>query len=357
MKILIFAGGTGTRMWPLSRKSLPKQFIKMFNGKSTLELAVNRVKSFGLENIYVSTLQKYIPLVKKTVPNLKPKNIIGEPDLRNVAPAIGYNLIRLRAQGYKGPVAILWADHLMKNKDNFLEILRKGRDLVKKNPNQIVFFGEKPRFANNNLGWIHIGKKIQSGAYKFIEWYYKPTVKKCNKMFTSGKWLWNPGYFLMDLDFALSLYEKLQPEMYKKLVKMEKAIGTKKETVVVKNIYPTLERIHFDKAILEKIPPEKAVVVKTNMGWSDPGTLYALKEALVKQKDKNLTEGTVYTKNTRDSLIINKEKKKLVATVGLEGVAVVNTENVTLVVPKDSILEVTELIKELKENPKLKKYI
>ena len=223
MKILIFAGGTGTRMWPLSRRSFPKQFIKMFDGKSTLELAVDRVKVFGIENIYVSTLQEYISMVKKDVPSLKTKNIIGEPDLRNVAPAIGYNLVRLRAQGYKGPVAILWADHLMKNKDNFLEILRKGRDLVKENSEQIVFFGEKPRFANNNLGWIHIGKQLQPGVHKFTEWHYKPPVKECNKMFKSGEWLWNPGYFLMDLDFALSLYETLQPKMYKKLVKIEKA--------------------------------------------------------------------------------------------------------------------------------------
>lgn len=356
MKILIFAGGTGTRMWPLSRSSLPKQFIKMFNGKSTLQLAVERVKSFGLENIYISTLQRYVPLVKENLPNIKPKNIVGEPDLRNVAPAIGYNLIRLRAQGYRGPVAVLWADHLMKNEKNFLEILKKGESLVKKNPNQVIFFGEKPRFANNNLGWIHTGKVIQLGVFQFKEWHYKPPTETCNKMFASGEWFWNPGYFLMDLDFAISLYEDLQPEMYKKLTKIEKAIGTKREKEVINKVYPTLEKIHFDKAILEKVPSNKAVVIKANMGWSDPGTLYALKEALVKQRDKNLEEGNVYTKNTKDSLIINKEKNKLVATVGLESVAVVNTKDVTLVVPKDSILEVSELIKELKEDTKFKKY-
>ncbi|MFZ2664541.1 MAG: sugar phosphate nucleotidyltransferase, partial [Patescibacteria group bacterium] len=107
MKIIIFAGGVGTRLWPLSRKSFPKQFIKMFNGKSTIELAVRRVKSFGNENIYISTLNTYVPLVRKYFPKIPRKNIVGEPALRNVAPAIGYNLIRLRKQGYKGPVAIL----------------------------------------------------------------------------------------------------------------------------------------------------------------------------------------------------------------------------------------------------------
>lgn len=358
MKILIFAGGVGTRLWPLSRKSFPKQFIKMFNGKSTIELAVRRVKSFGYKNIYISTLNTYVPLVKKYFPFIPRKNIIGESALRNVAPAIGYNLIRLRKQGYTGPVAILWADHLIQNEKNFVEILKTGEKLIRKNPRRLVFVGIKPRFANNNLGWIHIGKSVEPKAYKFIEWHYKPPMNKCIKMFKSGKWFWNSGYFIMDLDYALSLYEKLQPDMYKDLVKIEKSIGTKKEKNIVKKIYPTFKKIHFDNAIAEKVYSNQAVVIKADLGeWSDPGTLYALKEALIKKKEENLVKGNVFFFETKDSLLINEERSKFLATVGLEGFVVVNTKDVLLVVPKDKVREVSDLIKEMENNPKSRKYL
>ncbi len=212
MKIIIFAGGAGTRMWPLSRKSFPKQFIKMFNGKSTLELAVKRVKSFGYENVFISTLQQYVPLTKKYLPKIPQKNIIGEPALRNLAPAVGYNLIRLRSHGYKGPVAILWADHLIKNEDEFVKTIKEAEKICVENPDKIIFIGKKPRFANNNLGWIHIGEKISANLFKYKEWSYKPSIEKCEKMFKSKEWLWNTGYFIMDIDLGCSFYEKFQPK-------------------------------------------------------------------------------------------------------------------------------------------------
>lgn len=358
MKVIIFAGGVGTRLWPLSRKAFPKQFIKMFNGKSTIELAVERVKKFGYENIYISTAQAYIPLVKKYFPKLSPKNIIGEPELRNVAPAIGYSLIVLRKRGYKGPVAVLWADHLIKDEKNFVPVLKKGETLIADNPNRLVFVGVKPRFANNNLGWIQKGEKIDDGVHKFMSWKYRPEVQVCKEMFNSGEWFWNPGYFIMDVDYVLSLYKKFQPKMYTGLRQIEKSIGGKNEKKTISRIYPTLEKIHFDTAIAEKIPPHNAIVIEADLeGWSDPGTLYALKEALSVEKDANLARGRVSSFQTKDSLIINEEKNKLVATVGLEGFVVVNTKDVLLVVPKDKVREVTELLNQMASNKKHTKFL
>jgi len=357
MKIIIFAGGIGTRMWPLSRKSFPKQFIKMFNGKSTLELAVNRVKSFGFENIYVSTLQEYLPLTKKYLTKIPSKNIIGEPALRNVAPAVGYNLIKLRSKGYKGPVAILWADHLIKNEEVFLKTLKEAEELSIKNPNKIIFVGKKPRFANNNLGWIHFGKKISGKSFEYKEWRYKPDVKECNHIFSTKEWFWNTGYFIMDLDFGVSLFEKYQPEMYQSLMEIEKSFETKKEKSTVKKIYPTLEKIHFDNAIAMKVNTQEAIILETEMEWSDPGTLYALKESLTSKEKENLVMGNVLFKDTEDSLIINEEKSKLLVTLGVTGTAVINTKDVTLVVPKDKVKDISDFLKEFENDKKLQKYL
>ena len=170
-------------------------------------------------------------------------------------------------------------------------------------------------------------------------------------MFESKEWLWNPGYFILDLEHTISLYEKLVPEMYKGLQKIEEAIGTADEEKVLKEIYPILESIHFDNAIAERIPADGAVVVKSDLGWSDPGTLYALKEAIEKNLDKNVTEGNVAELDTKDSIIINKDKNRLTAVIGLEGFVVINMGDVTLVVHKDKVLDISKIVEKIGENP------
>lgn len=355
MKFVIFAGGTGTRLWPLSRKKLPKQFKKIFNKKSTLQLAVERIKGkFDVSDIYISTNQAYVPLVKEQLPTLPDSHIVGEPEKRNVGPAVGYNLIRLRKEGYCGPVAILWADHLMDNVDNFVEVLKKGETLVKENPDRLVFIGERPRYPESNLGWIHVGAEIKKGEYEFKAWCYKPSLEKCNQMFASGQWYWNPGYFVVDLEFTLNLYETYVPEMYQQLVEIERALKTSEQEKTIERIYPQLDSIHFDR-IIEKVPPDQAVVLCTDLGWSDPGTFYAFKEVLAGSGRENATQGLTVELCTTDSLIINEEKEKLVATVGLDGMIVVNTPEVLLVVHKDDVSKVTELVKKM-EKTELKRF-
>jgi mannose-1-phosphate guanylyltransferase len=359
MKLIIFAGGTGTRLWPLSRRALPKQFIRMFNGKSTLELAIDRVApAFGLENIFVSTNQEYKSFVAEQLPKLPRENIIGEPEKRDLAPAVGLNLIHLKKRGYSGPVALLWADHLMDNEPRFIESLKEAAEICSNDPKKVVFISEKPRFPNNNLGWIHFGKKNADGSYKFVGWKYKPDYDVCENMFESGEWDWNPGYMVEDIDNALDLYEQHAPDIYEKLQVIHDALGTNREASTIAKVYPTMPKIHHDNAIAERINPKDAAVVRCNMGWSDPGTLYALKEALTKHETHNLEMGSgpIKTHDTSDSLVVNEEKGKMVAIVGLSGMVVVNTPDVLIVVPKTEILKVSSLVSTLAEDPKTNKY-
>ena len=357
MKAIIFAGGAGTRLWPLSRKNSPKQFGRIFNGKSTLQLAVERITDlFSYDDIYISTNEQYVATVKEQLPKIPVSNIIAEPEKRDVAPAVGYNFVKLRKEGYKGPIAILWADHLIKRPQQFLWSLKQGEQIVRKNPKQFVMIGEHPRYAENNLGWIKMGQKIKDKLYEFRAWKYRPEPAECQKMFASGEWVWNPGYWIVDLDFTLSLYERYVPSMYQQLLVIEAALGTIREAKVLKRIYPTLEETHFDNAIMEKIPPEYAVVLTPNMGWSDPGTLYALKEALTEKASDNLERGLVYNLGTKGSLVVNEVENKILATIGLEDLIVVNTEDAIVVVPKELVSQVKELVKKLETDPKLKKY-
>lgn len=342
MKLVIFAGGIGSRMWPLSRENAPKQFDKIFGGKSTLQLAISRVKKdFGMENIYIQTVANFKDQVLSQIPGILEENIIVEPARRNLAPAVCLATLRLKEAGYEGPMALLWADHLMKRPDEFVSALKTGEKLIRKKPDRFVFLAEKPRFANNNLGWVKTGKTlggINSHSYFTFEgWKYKPEALDCREMFDSGEWFWNPGYFITSVGFLYSQYEDLAAHILDK---------------VKEGCYEEAEKTSFDRAIVEKVNLENAVVVKTNMEWSDPGTLYALKEALETEKEENVIQGEVATINSRDCLLYNFEQDKILAGIGLDGLVVVNTPDALVVVSKDEVVNITSLVNQLKEEGK-----
>jgi mannose-1-phosphate guanylyltransferase len=265
--------------------------------------------------------------------------------------------MRLRKQGYKGPVALLWADHLIKNVDEYLNLLKVSCDYVRKNPEKLLFVGEKPRFAWDNGGWIKFGKNIGGKFFDYKDWIYKPGLEKAIEMFESGEWVWNSGYVVEDLGFALSLFKKFQPQLYDGLEKIYGALDTEKEAKIIKEVYPNLPKISHDAAISQNVSLHQAVVYFADMGWSDPGTLYALKEALVPNESDNLEYGITRLTNSKDTMIYNLEDNKLVAGIGLEGMVVVNTKDAVLVAPKDKVLQISKLVESLLEDPRLKDFV
>lgn len=341
MKIVIFAGGAGTRLWPISRSASPKQFEKLQNNTSTLQMALERVRSFGLDNIYISTNKSYTHLIEEQVADVAHHHIFTEPAKRDLAAAVGLTLLRMKAAGESGTVGIIWSDHFMDYPEVFTSALQEAETLIAENPKQFVFLGETPRFANQNLGWIHLGDQIEGRRYKFEGWKYRPELTQCQEMFKSGEWMWNPGYFVFDIDFCLSLYEEHQPEMYASLKQMVADEELLLET------YHSLPAMSFDNAIVEHLAPEQATVLKVALGWSDPGTLYAMKEALIGGGTDNFTKGQVIARSTTDSFIFNEESDKLVTTIGLDGMIVVNTKDAILVCHKDSVPEIKPLLKDI----------
>lgn len=346
MNIVIFAGGAGTRLWPLSRKNSPKQFEVLKDDKSTLQMAIERIAEFGMDNVYISTNDKYVPLVQKQITNLHEGHIFPEPAKRDLTAAIGLTLLRLKNKGVTGTISVLWADHFMDNPENFTAALKEGEQLITEKSDRIIFLGEKARFANHNLGWIKVGEPVSGKVYEFKEWKYRPDIETCKKMAESHEWVWNPGYFIFDIDFMLGLYKKFQPEM---LAQLEAMVGDEEK---IKADYPNVESIHFDKAILERIDPSDAVVMKVDLGWSDPGTLYALKEALTNSEEENYVKGNAMMRSTTDSFVYNEEETKLVSTIGLDGMIVINTKDALLVCHKDAVPNITDLLDDFKKENK-----
>lgn len=356
MKIVIFAGGTGRRLWPLSRQKSPKQFEPIIGTKSTLQLAVERVQdTYGAKNIFVSTNEQYVEMVQQQLPQLPSTNVIGEPMRRDLAAAVGLAMAHLAhaSEQPEEPVAILWGDNYMNQVANFLQVMATAEQLLLAQEASILFIGETPRFANENLGWLGLGEEIGridgQAYYRFDSLTYKPPLPECRHMFANGKHVWNTGYFVTTIGFVQAQYQQHQPQMWSRLAEIEAAIGQPHYQETLHQLYPQLAEMSFDDAILHYVAPEQALVLHSEMGWSDPGTLYALKEAVNPNSQENVTKGLILDHQSQDCLIYNYEAHKLVAAVGLAGMIVVNMEDALLVVHKDHIPLVKELVNGLEE--------
>lgn len=355
MKVVIFAGGVGSRLWPLSRKNTPKQFEKIIGDKSTLQLAAQRLQpDFPFQDIYVSTGAKYKDIVSEQLPQLPSDHVIGEPMMRDVGPAVGLMTGILLKEAPNEPMAILWSDHLVKREEHFRKILQTAGELIKEDPNKIVFVAQKPRFASENLGWIDFAepsfKKNDLQFCAFAGFKYRPDGETAKQYFTSGHHAWNLGYFVTTPAFLWEQYRKFAPEVHAGLTEIISAWKTPEFESVLERVYPTLEKIHFDNAILERLDPKDALVISENIEWSDIGAWEALKEAMADSNEENVTKGDVILEDSKDSLIFNLENKMVVG-IDLEEMIVVNTGDVLLVCPKNSVPKIKKFVEKLSGTP------
>ncbi len=349
MKAIIFAGGAGTRLWPLSRKKSPKQFEKIIGNKSTLQLAVERLRpDFEYKDIYISTNVLYYATVKKQLPYIPHSNFILEPEKKDVGPAIALVMGILNKKFPHEPVAILWSDHLVKHVALFKKILFYAGDYVVKNKNTIVFIGHKPRYASANLGYIHIGKEIQKSkhisVFEFEGMKYRPDEKTAKTFFSLGTYAWNLGYFVTTPHFILESYRRFAPNVFRNTENILKTYGTKNFVQTLKRMYGMVESINFDNAILENLDKKNGVVIVEDIGWSDIGAWEALKEALEQYPYENIIRGKVYLEHVRDSLIYNYDEKKLIVGIDLDEHIIVNTSDVILVAKKTSVGKIKTLV-------------
>lgn len=355
MNIAIFAGGVGTRLWPLSRQNTPKQFEKIVGEKSTLQLAVDRLlPDFKLENVYISTGKKYENTIKSHVHNIPKDNFIFEPATRDVGPAVGLAMAIIGKSHPSTPAAIIWSDHFVKKERRFREVLKMGEDLVTKNPNSLILIGQKARFANQNLGWIEFGKEKSqikgTKVFDFKRTVYRPSLEETEKFYRSRDFAWNPGYFVTTPHFILSQYKKFVPEMWEGLMVIQEAVGTDRYEKTLDRIYPTLEKISFDNAVLERIDPKHISVIASDLGWSDVGAWEALKEALELSTHENVTRGKVMLNDSQDNLAFN-YTDQLTVGIDLDKMIIINTDDVLLICHKNSVPKIKKLVESLAGTP------
>jgi len=351
MRIIIFAGGVGSRLWPLSRKNTPKQFGKIIGDKSTLQDAVERLQpAFSPKDIYIATGARYQDVVTEQLAELPKENFIFEPVMRDVGPAIGLTSFLMDKQDPDEPIAIIWSDHMVRNVAAFQNALLSAEALVKNNESNFVFVAQQPRFANQNVGWIELGDKMgdMQGIpyYQFNKLKYRPKLSQAEDFFTNKNYVWNLGYFVTTPRFLTALFKEYVPDMSAKLEKIKQAFGTPHYEKTLGEVYPQMEKISFDDAILEKLSTEKIFVISEDLGWSDIGAWEALKEALAGKVTENVTKGNVMLEDSTDSLVFN-YGEQLIVGIDMNEMVIVNTHDVLMVCPKNSVPKIKQFVERL----------
>ncbi|HSW98132.1 MAG TPA: sugar phosphate nucleotidyltransferase [Candidatus Saccharimonadales bacterium] len=352
MKVVIFAGGIGTRLWPLSRRNTPKQFEKIIGDKSTLQETVNRlIPDIDYSDIYIATGKRYESIITDQLLPIPKENFIFEPQMRDVGPAIGLVAALLQKKFPDEPVAILWSDHLVKNIAAFKNALSLAEEAIKTEKSKFVFIAQKPRFANQNMGWIEVGEEIDQKEdvkmYSFKSFRYRPTLTEAITFYNHKNFVWNLGYFVSTPRYLSSLFETFAVQMHTELAEIGNAWGTSSFENVLESKYPELEKISFDDLILIKMNPSGILVISADLEWSDVGAWESLKEALSDRDEDIVTKGNVLVEDSQDSLVFNYTKQLLVG-IDLNQMLVINTEDVVLVCPKTSVPKIKKLVEKLK---------
>ncbi len=353
MFAVIMAGGSGTRFWPLSREKMPKQLLKIGAEDTLIQETVKRVLPLiKREDIFIVTSHGISDAINTQLSakfgETWDRNFILEPEARNTAPALGLAALHLNRIDPEGIMVVFSADHSIRKADEFLNLLRKAGNAAF--DDYLVTLGIKPDRPETGYGYIKAGDPCygsgdNAGVCKVEAFVEKPNIETAREYLRQGRYYWNSGIFIWKTRVFLQEIEKHAPALYKGLMEIQKTIGTENETEVIQQVFKKLESISIDYAVMEKT--DRAAVIPADIGWSDVGSWTALDDVSDRDASGNIIAGNVIDIDSHDSIIY--AEKRLVATIGLKDMVVVDTPDATLVCSKERAQDVKKVVEELKK--------
>jgi mannose-1-phosphate guanylyltransferase len=337
------AGGSGTRFWPLSRSSRPKQFLPLATKDPLIAETMKRMSGLSTPaRTSVVCGAKHAALVKKALPKLPAKNVVVEPEARNTAPAIALACAHVAHLDPRGVMVVLPSDQHVADLRGFRVAVEEAVRVA--HEGFIVTLGIKPSRPETGYGYIRVGDQLSGDARKVAAFVEKPNTETAQRYLVSGDYLWNAGIFVFRADVMLEAFARHMPDLAKPLDAIRAAWGTKKHDAVIKKEFAKMPATSIDYGVAEKAP--NIAVVPASCGWSDVGSFNALHDVRPQDAAGNVTEGQALVIDTSGSVVL--AGKRPVAVVGMKDVVVVDAGDAILVLPKDKSQDVRKVVEALK---------
>lgn len=348
---VIMAGGIGSRFWPMSRASHPKQFIDILGtGETLIQQTFNRFKKIiPVENIYIVTNEKYADLVREQLPLMHNYQIISEPSRRNTAPCIAYASYKISEKVPDANIVVAPSDHIILHEDAFIDIISSALTAVSNN-DWLLTLGLKPTRPDTGYGYIQFKdtdsypddlriKKVKT----FTE---KPILEMAKEFLESGDFLWNSGIFIWSVQNILKAFEKYLPEIKDSFERGKGIYNTEKEAEFIQQAYTTCKSISIDFGVMEKA--DNVYVLCSDFGWSDLGTWGSLYENRQKNEDGNAIIGKDVLMYDSHNCIVNMPEDKLVVLQGLDDYIVVESKGILLICRKQDEQQIRQFVNDVR---------
>jgi len=340
-------GGSGTRFWPVSRRATPKYLLPIVGGKSMLAQTVERIAPMvPPERIWCITSQLQAAGIRRALPQLPKRNVVGEPMGRDSAACVALAAVIVHERDPDGVMLCMPGDSLVGQAGKFRQTVRAAERLAR--TGKLVTFGIRPAAPETRFGYIHRGRRLRAvktaKAFDVLRFTEKPDRATAKRMVRSGTYYWNSGNFVWRADVILAKLARHARKLHAAVERIRPALGTRRETEVIRREYRKLPKVSIDYAVMEKA--SDVAVVEAEFDWDDVGSWTALERHVRPDRAGNTCRGKTVMLDS-DGCIVSSDDSHLVAAVGLKDVVVVHTDDATLVCPKDRADDVKKLVDEL----------
>ncbi len=350
LHVVILAGGSGTRLWPLSTPSFPKQFLPLPSGKSMIQETLARVAPLiSSDHAWVVTGRSMLPLVHEHLPSIPVQHLLGEPIGRNTAPAIDWIAATIACQDPQAIMAVFPADHAITNMDAFQQSLMLAYELAAQG--HLITWGIKPTSPETGYGYIHFADLLTEGhhhqAFRVEQFVEKPNLATAKSYLQDGHYVWNSGMFIWKVETILAEIHAYLPEVARKIDAIVNATATPQQQTILSEIWPSLPAISIDYGVLEK--SNNIAVIPADLGWNDVGN-WEQYGSLFPSNEQGVGTLGKHTDLGSQNIFVYNDTPRQLYTIGLEDVIVIEVGDKTIICHRDSVQRVKELAEQSQQD-------